>query len=549
MSQIKSAAVACLAVGLLAGRRCLSLAGLAFEPDTGANSATAAAPAAPAAPAPVQTQSAPAPAAPVDQGGMMAALGAAIGNAITQAMAPIQQQQQAVSQQLQQLTGPVRNVQSALFGGGAPGVIVGESPNTSRGYEFGRAMALRQGAMTAENAKVEMDVHNRLHAHFVQRCGMVLESEQSILVPLGSRFLPPEIDNSFRQEIGQLTRQSVMGADFGQIGFMQRQGALGYGVRQALSQYDDTGFGNLINTVVSGELIDLLRAKEVFTRAGATDFALPPSGRIKFNRLTGSVTAYWVGEVPSNSSAASFTASTPTSGELLMSAKKLGVLVKYPNELLRFGGPTVEAIFRDDITKVMALKADRTMIDGAGGTNSPKGLLNYNINSHTASTLGNDGNTLEPADLGLMIAMVEEDNIDVESDGFAWLLRPGLHWQIYNKRETNYSGGANTGAFLFQTNRADIANGKPMMLQGYPTVRSTQIPNDRTKGSGTDLTCLIGGAFKNWLIGRIGVVEFATTAVGDTPFTTDQTWMRAIQHVDAAPRYEEAFVYCDDLDV
>lgn len=551
MSQLKNAVVAVCAVGLLAGRRCLNLAGVVFEPDTGANSATAAAPAAQGGtavaspPAGVQTQAA--PAAP-DQSGMMVALGQAIGSAISQAVAPIQQTQQAMGQQLQALTGPARNVQSALFGGGAPAVVVGEL-HGSRGYEFGRAMALKQGALKPETAKVELAVHEKLREYFVKQKAMDLEDPNSLLVPLGAAYLPDELDSGFRGEIGQMTRQSVQNVDPAQIPWLMRQSGLSGGVRQALSQYDDTGFGNFIGPAGIGELIDLLRNKEVFSRAGATDFALPANGRLKFNRLTGAMTAYWVGEAASNVSAAQLTASTPTSGELLMSAKKLAVLVKSPNELLRFGGPTIEAMFRDDMTKVMALQADSTMLTGSGSTNSPKGLLNYSINSWTASTVATDGNTLEPQDLGNMIAMVEDDNIDVEADGFAWMLRAVLHWQIYNKRVTPYSGGTNLGEFVFSTNRAAIDNGKPMQLMGYPTVRSNQIPNTRTKGASTDLTCLIGGCFKNWLIGRVGVIEFATQSTSDVAFQADQTHMRAIQHLDAAPRYEEAFVYCDKLDV
>lgn len=548
--QFKNAAVACLAVGLLAGRRCLSLAGVRFEPDTGANSTAATPPAGQGnATPPAQTQAAPAPAN--DQAGMMQTLGAAIGSAISQAIAPIQQavtqQGEAQNQILQGMTGPARNAQSTLFGGGAPGIRQGEDPLSSRGYEFCRAAAVRLGFLGRDEAKVEMSVHNRLHEYFVAQRAMELDSTQSILVPLGSAFLPQDIDAGFRQEVGQLTRQSVQGADWNQIGWMRRQSGLSGGVRQALSQYDDTGFGNLLgSTSVAGELIGLLRAKEAFTRAGATDFALPANGRIKFNKLTGAMTAYWVGEANSGVSSATLTASTPTSGEILLSAKKLATLVKYPNELLRFGGPTIEAIFRDDMTRVMALKADRTMIDGEQTTVTPKGLLNYSINSITAGTVGTNGNTIDPEDLALMMAEVEEDNVDIESDSFAWLMRPRLHAQILNKRGDG-GGGAGTGPFMFELNREDVAKGFPMQLIGYPVVKSTQIPNNRTKGSGTDLSCLIGGCFKHWLIGRIGVVEFAMSNQGDTAFTTDQTWMRAIQHIDFAPRHEQAFVVCDDL--
>jgi HK97 family phage major capsid protein len=84
-------------------------------------------------------------------------------------------------------------------------------------------------------------------------------------------------------------------------------------------------------------------------------------------------------------------------------------------------------------------------------------------------------------------------------------------------------------------------------LSGSPIVTSTQVPKDRTKGSGTALTQILCGVFAHHMIGRVGVAEFATSTQGDTPFTTDQTWMRVIQHMDAGVRYEDAFIQCDQI--
>ena len=535
--------------GLLIGRRCLWLAGVVCEPDTGANSAVGATAAQTQAVPPAQTQAAPVPGIG-DSAQFLSALGQAIGQSVASALTPvqqgIQQQNTQINETLQSLSAPAHNRQSALFGGGAPGIRQGENPMSSRGYEFCRAYALRQGQLTPDQCKVEMDVSNRLRKEFVTQGGMRLEHDGSILVPLGANLFPSEVDASFRQEVAEMTRQSVIGCDPGQLRYLRQRYQMNGGVQQALASYDESGLGVFTGPATMGEFIDLLRNKEVFTRAGATDFALPANGHLLMPRLTGASTAYWVGETPSNASTSALTASAPTSGAIQMSAKKLAVLVKYPNELVRFGGPTIEALLRGDMSQVMALKADATMLDGVGTTVSPKGLLNYSINSITAGTVATDGNTLAPEDLGLMINKLEEDNIDVESDGFTWLMRSWLHWQILNRRVTEYSGGTN-GEWLFSTNRADANNGMPMRLLGFPSVKSNQIPNTRTKGSGTYGSCLIGGCFKHWLIGRVGVMEFTTTTSGDTSFVTDQTWMKVIQHMDAQPRHEEAFVYCDNL--
>ena len=66
-------------------------------------------------------------------------------------------------------------------------------------------------------------------------------------------------------------------------------------------------------------------------------------------------------------------------------------------------------------------------------------------------------------------------------------------------------------------------------------------------GSGTNLYQTLCGVFAHWMIGRVGVAEFATSTQGDTPFQNDQTWLRVIQHMDAGPRYEDAFIKCINL--
>jgi HK97 family phage major capsid protein len=77
--------------------------------------------------------------------------------------------------------------------------------------------------------------------------------------------------------------------------------------RKAVGTTSDILGGSLVAGPVLGELIDLQRNMEVFAAAGAQEVALPPNGRIKFPKLNGGATAYWVGE------AASITDGTPSS--------------------------------------------------------------------------------------------------------------------------------------------------------------------------------------------------------------------------------------------
>jgi len=417
---------------------------------------------------------------------------------------------------------------------------------TSRGYEFWRLMSMRQGIIAQDQCKVEMDIHNTLHDAYVKH-GFEKHDANSILIPISSQALG-NVDIGFKMEIRQRMIQGVAGFDPDHAAWsLQRTGMTR---QQALSTVDDTGLGVFLGPTQMGEMIDLLRAKEVFSRAGATQITLPPNGRIKFSKQTGSVTAGWIGETAGNETSPSMSHSEPSTGSLNMQAKKLYVLTKLPNELLRFGNSSVEAFLRNDMAISAALKLDSTSLDGVGSGDAPTGLLNYSgVLTRDAGTLAANGNTLEPEDLQLMISDLEQQNHDPESEGLTFVMRPELHAQIMNRRASIYDGSSTSevGQFLFRANRDDIARGMPSMINGYPSLKSTQVSKTRTKGSGTDLTYLLAGIFRHWIIARSGVAEFATTDSGDTAFTTDQTWMRMIQHVDVGPRYEDAFVYVDDL--
>src|SRR5205085_9151110 len=100
--------------------------------------------------------------------------------------------------------------------------------------------------------------------------------------------------------------------------------------------------------------------------------------------------------------------------------------------------------------------------------------------------------------------------------------------------------------FLF---RAMPASGSTPQteLYGHRAVRTAQVANNRTKGSGTDLSYILLGYFPDWIVARLGVMEFLASGAGDTALQNDQTYLRGTQHVDAGPRHAASFVLCDQL--
>ena len=55
------------------------------------------------------------------------------------------------------------------------------------------------------------------------------------------------------------------------------------------------------------------------------------------------------------------------------------------------------------------------------------------------------------------------------------------------------------------------------------------------------------GHFPDWIVARLGVMEFLASGHGDTALANDQTFLRGIQHIDAGPRNPASFVLCDQL--
>ncbi len=53
--------------------------------------------------------------------------------------------------------------------------------------------------------------------------------------------------------------------------------------------------------------------------------------------------------------------------------------------------------------------------------------------------------------------------------------------------------------------------------------------------------------FPDWIVARMGVMEFLASGLGDTALQNDQTVLRGIQHIDAGPRHQASFVLCDQL--
>ncbi len=416
-----------------------------------------------------------------------------------------------------------------------PWATSGPVGRDSGGYSVLKAAAFALGYLGPDQAKEELHVHQQLRDlyqgyGFVPHCG-----HQSFLVPLATAHMP-----AFEPH-GQKLQQEIrakMATDAGRFDPEEAAWIAGkVGLKtKSLGTISDIAGGSLVGFPVLGELIDLQRNLEVFAAAGAQEVALPPNGRLQFPKLTGGSTAYWVGE------ALAVTESAPATGNLDLQAKKLGVLVKVNNELLRFASPSAEGLIRLDMARVAALKADLSMLEGTGGTQI-KGLLTYSdIATLTAGAPGTNGDAFQAQDVPKMNAQLP----DAVAAPTAWVMRKDMHAALMSRRADALSPADAAGQFLFQPMRT-IAEAPLLELYGTKVVRSGQVSNTRVKGTGTDLTYILLGYFPDWIVARLGVMEFLASGLGDSAIVNDQTYLRGIQHVDAGPRHAGSFVVCDDL--
>ena len=446
---------------------------------------------------------------------------------------------------------PAANQPSASYVYGPPHIRSGEDPLSSRGFSFMKMIGLISGATSPEDAKVELDIHNRLHNVYCKELGNAgytyggqgipgqLGGQGRFLAPLATSYMQDKVvPRNFRHEMKNLVHAGSDGADLDEMRWIRTKQleSKGYNVK-TLSWLNEFLGGSLVAPPEMGELIELLRNKEALVNAGARTVPLPPQGRLKYPRQTAASSTYWVGEN------APITDSNIGTGEVTLQAKKLAVMIKAPNELIRFASPAAEALMRDDMTKSLALGLDLAGLEGQGGDNRPRGIIQMpNINRINSSSQAVNGDQVVGNDIYRFIAAVEESNAEFE--GF--IMRPKTLYKYYQLRVDAVAQGDAQGVFLFNLIR-EAGEGVKPMLAGYPVTKSTQISQSRSKGSATNLTYIIGGMWSDLLIGMFGAIEFAATTQGDTSFTYDQTWVRGILSADIAARHEAAFVMMDGL--
>lgn len=435
---------------------------------------------------------------------------------------------------------------------GAPGYTrqVGE-----RSYSMLKVAQLGMGMIEPKDAVEEVQLSQKLANMFSSvQFSSALYAGKSWLVPFHTDYLPTNTPQnaSLVSEIKQKMAFTVNPDE------MRHLGAKGWTDHaKALGTLADTAGGSFVQGPQIIELLEMQYKIEAWTRAGAMQIPMMPNGRAFISKIQSGSTAFYADEGV-NFAAQS---SQPKTGQLLLVAKKIAVIVPLNNELLRFGMPATETMVRYDMARQAALFIDSEQFAGTGGTHiagllsnaypsqtppwaqGTDAWLNYNLSPVAPSGLGTNGNTFQPQDVDRMCNTLPDE---ITPDEITFLMTRTLYGGISSRRATALTSGDEQGVFVGQR-LIGLTKRINEDVEGYRTVWSSNVPTNRKKGSGTNLTCAIAGRFSDWVNARLGVGEIVSNSFADTFWFADQTGLRLIQQFDAGARYVASFVVYDDL--
>ena len=349
--------------------------------------------------------------------------------------------------------------------------------------------------------------------------------------------------------------------------FNARQAAMEvYGERhpvtRALVASNGPAGGFIVPPDYMNEIIELLRPTAVVR--GSNPRVIPmPRGTMTLPGQASPATASYGTEGQQIAS------SQQTLKQIVASFKKLTALVPISNDLMRYADPAIDAMVRDDLVEVIALREDLAFLLGDGTNAAPMGFTGFAnawavsqggmagvwsvTADSTAAVNGSAGNPLLGQNGGNFITSNETytettvvneltgminrlDSANVTERRRVWFMHP---------RTYNYLFGLlnSLGLYVF---RDELTKGT---LYGYPFKKTTQIPTNIWDTSGTNRDCsfIILAEMNETMILDSMSLELAvsregtyTDANGNTvsAFQYDQTLIRAITEHDFQLRHD-----------
>lgn len=286
--------------------------------------------------------------------------------------------------------------------------------------------------------------------------------------------------------------------------------------------------GNLVATnLLAGSFIEILRKRLVVRQAGATILS-GLVGQVAIPRQNGSTSAYWVAENGTP------TASSATFDQVTMSPKTVGAYVDMSRRTLLQTTPSIEALLREDLAKIIGLEVDRAAIHGSGASNQPTGILaTAGIGSVAGGTNG-----AVPTWANIVALESSVSNANADGNTCAYVTNSRARAKL---KQTLINPSGTTAEYIWGDKSGELADGTPFaVVNGTKAFCSNQVSNTLTKGTSSGVCSgIVYGDWSSLYVGEWGTLDFLSD-----PFTNSSAGtvrLRVLFDLDITVRHPESF--------
>jgi HK97 family phage major capsid protein len=246
-------------------------------------------------------------------------------------------------------------------------------------------------------------------------------------------------------------------------------------LRKAFASGTTTAGGFLIPEDWENLVIQELGAKAVVLAAGPN--MIPCVGKKQhLGGFGADATAQWLGEGTGS------TESTPATTDVSLQLQTARLLSSFSVEWLNYSSPAIDAAFQANLVRSLQRFIDAALLSGSGA-NRPTGMRTVAGATNVGAAASNvNGGAVTYDDFVLLLDAL--DAADVGMENRAWFMNPRSWTRLRQLKDT-------TGRPLVYDYSLPLRQGDVLQLFGYPVYRSTKMPKNEAKGTGTNLTSIL----------------------------------------------------------
>lgn len=278
-------------------------------------------------------------------------------------------------------------------------------------------------------------------------------------------------------------------------------------------------------TLAVGQFIELMRDASIIAKLGAT---LMPglTSDVDIPKELLDIGGEWI----DNETYVGATSYTPTIGAVNLSPKTFRIRVDISRKMLKQPSLSMEAFVRRIIARKNGHGMDLAAVNGSGTGATPQGIIN--MPAVPVVAIGANGGALAwPHIVDLEAALGNHKQLG----GIGYLTNTST---VGSMKKTPKHATAATPGFLID------ADGK---CNGFPLLESNGVPGNLTKGSGTNLSALICGAWQALLVGLWGALDIELDRSAPGLADRGAIVLRGFQDADIRVQYTGAFAVCKDI--